>query len=351
MARYLWRILAAVVIFFLAGEVLARALNIVDRLNGYGRLLFTRGPSADLPYVLRPGLATSQFGVQIHVNRLGLRGPEVEPTPLPGVRRVLVLGDSVVFGQGVAEDETVSADLEQQLNTEGRARWEAINAGVQGYDAVAEARFLEMRGLDLRPAVVVVGTSLNDYDPAPGYSPLGILTHRERDDRQPRLADRSEFVLLLRWLVAYAHGDLWYQTMARLEQAESMQAPGGHSADVTAALGRLAHNMHLRFYRDPNPAEMDRLRAAFADLGRITRAGGIRLLVAIFPEAYQTGADPDLVPQRRLLEMCHEVEVPCLDLQPAFAAAGGDLFLDAQHPNARGHVIAARAIAEALLRP
>ena len=46
----------ALAIFFATGEILARAFDLVDRLNGYARQLFAAGPSADLPYRLRPGV-------------------------------------------------------------------------------------------------------------------------------------------------------------------------------------------------------------------------------------------------------------------------------------------------------
>jgi hypothetical protein len=75
----------------------------------------------------------------------------------------------------------------------------------------------------------------------------------------------------------------------------------------------------------------------------------VPLLLAIFPESYQVGiAEPDLTPQRRLGALCDEVGVRCLDLQPAFAAVGGDLFADVSHPNAAGQAVAAVAIAGAL---
>src|SRR5439155_12459588 len=97
-------------------------------------------------------------------------------------------------------------------------------------------------------------------------------------------------------------------------------------------------------------AYWNRLRAAYADFARSAAEHQVRLLVAIFPESYQVGRpDPDLTPQRRLLEVCGEAGLRCLDLQPIFAAAGGDLFADTQHPNARGHAVAAEAIAAALL--
>jgi hypothetical protein len=80
-----------------------------------------------------------------------------------------------------------------------------------------------------------------------------------------------------------------------------------------------------------------------------TSAAGVVLLVAIFPESFQVGVDdPDLSPQRRLLALCDELRLDCLDLQPAFERAGGQLFADVSHPNAAGHAVAAAAIASRL---
>ena len=96
--RYAGAFVVSVLIFLVVGELLARALDIVDRLNGYNRVLFTQGPDANLPYLLRPSVETEFLGTSVRVNRLGFRGPECAPRPAPGIRRVLMLGDSVVFG-------------------------------------------------------------------------------------------------------------------------------------------------------------------------------------------------------------------------------------------------------------
>jgi len=240
---------------------------------------------------------------------------------------------------------TVPAVLAQRLNAAAPPAWEVINAGVQGYDTVAEARMLETAGVGLRPAVVVVGMSLNDYDPAPAYSPTGVLLHRELGRTSTRPADRSEFLMLLRWLLAYARGDLWYQVEARVD---AMRA--GPDGGRLAGIDDVVRGMHERFYRSPTPANWDRLRAGLASLRRTADEHHEELLVAIFPESWQIGVPaPDLTPQARLLDACREARVRCLDLAPAFAAAGGALFLDAQHPNVRGHEVAADAIAAALL--
>jgi len=352
-ARRLAGLLVALAIFLVAGELLARALDVVDRLNGYSRVLFTRGPGPDLPYVLRAGLDTAFLGTDVRVNRLGFRGPEVAATPAPGVRRVLVLGDSVVFGQGIPDDDTVARALERQLNAARAGTFEVINGGVPGYDTVAEARLLEDRGLRLRPEIVVVGISLNDYDVAPVYNALGFLARKQLGERAPTLVERSEFLTLLRWLWGYLRGTLWYQAVDRAAEAERARATtGGPAADPLAGLARLVETEHLRFYREPTPAHWDRFRRALVDLRRLAETHGVRLLAVIFPEGYQLDvAEPDLTPQRRLIEACIEAGVTCVDLRPAFVADGGNLFTDVQHPNARGHAVAATAIARALVRP
>jgi hypothetical protein len=307
--------------------VLARAFGIVDRLNGYNREIHVRGPSPDLPYRLRPGLETSLFGIPVRVNRLGFRGGEMETMPAAGVQRTLLLGDSVVFGLGVREEETVAAALARRLNEIRPGAHEVVNAGAQGYDTVAEAALLEDVGPTLRPAVVVVGMSLNDYDPAPGYDPTGVLTRRPLDARPPSLLERSEFLLLLRWLGAFARGGLYTQILANAEPP----TPEG-----TAALDRLVAAEHQRFYASPDPALWARLGEGLRRVRQSADAVGARLVVAIFPESYQVeGAAPDTRPQQRLLALCGSASG--VDLRPAFGQRAGGFFQDAQHPTRGGH--------------
>jgi hypothetical protein len=339
---------AAVTIFLVAGELLARGLGIVDRLNGYARQLFERGPYPALPYRLRPGVEVT-FGVtRVRVNRLGLRGPDVSDRPAPATVRILVLGDSVVFGQGVDEEATLSAGLARALT----ARWgtpvEALNAGTQGYDTVAEAAYLAGPGRALAPNGVVVGMSLNDYDRAPAYDATGVLTRHADDGVAAGPLARSEFWLLLRWLRAWSRGELMTQLLERRAGTEPKGSPP--AADGAAALDRLVAAEHLRFYRDPDPALWARLRGGLAALRDTAAGNGQWLVVAVFPESWQLApATADATPQRKLRALCDELRIHCLDLAPAFAADGGPaLFQDTQHPNARGLAVAAQTIAAAL---
>ena len=347
--RALAGLAVALLIFLVSGEVLARGLGLVDRLNGYARQLFERGPSAELPYRLRPGVEVSFAGVRVRVNRLGLRGPDVSETPAVGTTRVLMLGDSVVFGQGVAEEATVSARLAVRLTERWQRPVEVLNSGAQGYDTVAEAAFLAGPGLALTPSGVVVGMSLNDYDRAPAYDPTGVLTRHVDVGASPRLLARSEFLLLLRWLRAWSRGELLTQL---LERRAPEPAPAAAPSGGAGALDRLVADEHLRFYRAPDPQLWARLRGGLERLRATAAAHGLWLVVAIFPESYQIGVpSPDVGPQQRLLALCADVGVGCLDLGPPFVAAGGDLFQDTQHPNARGLAVAADAIAASVPSP
>ncbi len=342
LVRLLVGIAFAAGVFLVTGELMARILNVVDRLNGYTRLLYTPGPSVDLPYLLRPGMTATLFGADVRVNGWGLRGPEIPATPPAGVERILLLGDSVAFGWGVTEEQAVGAQLAQALNAEpATGRFEVVNAGVAGFDTTAEVRLLEHNGLALAPRLVILGVSLNDYEVTPQLSPLGFLTRKELTARAPQWWERSELVAVLRWLGAYARGTLWMQLVAA-------PARGRAGASEAEAINRAAEAEHLRFYSAPLPVYWERTRNALLDLRRIAREQHLDLLVVVFPEGYQLRPDTDLTPQRRWLGLCDELGLQSLDLQPVFAAAEGDLFFDVQHPNARGHQLAGEAIAAAL---
>ncbi len=110
----------------------------------------------------------------VRMNALGLRGPEVEPK-VPGETRILTLGDSLLYGQGVADDQTVPAhmlDLLQEASLvppmagTGKpgtgASWTVINGGHRAYSTHQELGMLRELGERLEPDIVVVFWFWND---------------------------------------------------------------------------------------------------------------------------------------------------------------------------------------------
>ncbi len=363
------RLALALGIFLVLGEIAARSTGVVDRINPFPRRLYVGTGVADLPYRLRPGVTVEVRGSRVVVNELGMRDrPGVEPRPAPGTERVLVVGDSVAFGWLQDVENTFPRRLQGRLDAAAPGRFEVLNGGVPGYNAVSEAAWLREHGLALAPRTVVVAVNLNDFDATPHVNGLGVLS--TADDRVSPLspAHWSELYLALRWAALALGGDPRVQLGGATGQGqgegqkrEAVPGPAQGRAPAAEAppgpgmwdrFDTYVSNLRKRFYREPTEPLWGEMRAAWADLARRTREHGIRLVFALFPDGDQIGAAaPDWTPQRRLLELCAEQGLECIDLAPAFAAspAGTRLFADIMHPSDAGHAIAADAIAPRLL--
>lgn len=319
------------------GEALARSLGLLDRIAP-SRRLFAAHPDPDLPFVLRANSELQWGNVHVRVNSEGLRGAEIAAT---GESRILVVGDSVVFGQGIAEPETFCVRLEEQLRKQG-VTVQVLNGAAPGYNTTNEVAFLRHIGLPLRPDVVVLGVSLNDFGPAPRLTGRGALSLEESASPITKwLTDRSELFVVSRWAFATLRRAHWWQAVGD-DDTES---------EKWAGLDRYIAKMHKSFYADPGGPDWEQVRVGVRAIRELGRRAGFELVLVVFPEQDQIeGAEPDLAPQRAWRTLCREFEIDCLDLEPAFArdATRGPLFLDTQHPNGVGMEIAARATANAL---
>ena len=346
LGRGLVLVLTALAVFWTLGEIVTRSLDLVDRLNGFPRALFVATDELDLGYRLRANVDMQARGVHVVTNSLGLRGPEVARTPAPGTGRVLVIGDSVAFGFRLEEGETFPVLLEQELEQRDGGSWEVLNAGVEGYNTVNQLAYLRSSLLELRPKTVVLVFNLNDYDYGPVMGPLGVLTlDQSQRVESDSLAIRSEFWLLLRWLVA-TQGRVW---IGQGPAPTVTPAPGDESP--FNPFDRFVSVLRKKFYAEPTDDRWQRMVDAMRDMAALCRERGIRLVVAIVPDGDQIGvASPDLTPQKKLAEVCRTLELDCLDLQPGFAAAQTPmLYIDIMHPNAEGQRIMARDVASHLL--
>lgn len=89
----------------------------------------------------------------MQINEYGFRRtkPMTEKKP-PGVRRVVVFGDSQTVGAGVKPEEAYAAAAEAELG-EG---WEVLNAGISGYRTLNVYRLLQRRIEAFDPDIVVI---------------------------------------------------------------------------------------------------------------------------------------------------------------------------------------------------
>jgi lysophospholipase L1-like esterase len=101
-------------------------------------------------------------GIQYKTNSLGLRNKEVQKDKPGGVKRILALGDSFVWGDGLSYDDLVTVKIEKALNNIYSHRIEVINGGISGFNTTDEFKQLKRLGLIYEPDLVVVFFFTND---------------------------------------------------------------------------------------------------------------------------------------------------------------------------------------------
>jgi lysophospholipase L1-like esterase len=112
---------------------------------------------------LVPNVRSTKSGHEFRINSAGLLGPEFEKHPRGGVYRIIAVGDSCTFSDGLWR-LSYPALLASLLNggaTEGR--YEVLNAGIEGYDSASALDRIRREIVEYRPQLVVVYVGWNDF--------------------------------------------------------------------------------------------------------------------------------------------------------------------------------------------
>jgi len=328
-----------------AGEIGARLILSSPLPWLYPQLRYQADP--ELVFTLAPNQVGFTADKPVHINSRGLRGPEVEFTPKPGYLRLIWLGDSIVFGFGVTDEEVVTRRVEVRLKQTG-VKAEVINTGVPAYNTEQEVAFLARNGVQYHPDWTILGFCWNDIN----------------DQLGARVCPDG-------WLIS---------TTAGAPSCESpfLESPRGYTFRNGLKRFRLAYGvmesvraLHEMITRDDHTLfrsevlegqETERVRAGWtrveAAVHRLAALGnemGFRTLIVAFPLPLSLERSfPRSDYPSRLREIARREGLPFLDLQPSFKTAyrGHDsLFIpyDGDHPNAAGHDLAAQEIVAFLL--
>jgi hypothetical protein len=146
-------LLGSLVIFF-GGAELALRLGKVIEVNPPPPQIYARSENPIISYQLRAGISEPAFKTTVTTNSLGFRSPELDERPV-----IAVLGDSITFGHGVEDTETLPAQLGAVIN-----EYQFVNAGVPGYNLRQETATFTDRIAELNPAAIVLVFFPNDLD-------------------------------------------------------------------------------------------------------------------------------------------------------------------------------------------
>jgi hypothetical protein len=117
--------------------------------------------------IVEPAVPTAHGGYRIRYTFTaeGCRSA-ISPSPkAPGVKRILMLGNSFTLGAGVLEEATVSSRLERSINGSDKnepRQYQVINCAQSGYGTHDERLFYELLGADYHPDLVLLGLTWRD---------------------------------------------------------------------------------------------------------------------------------------------------------------------------------------------
>jgi hypothetical protein len=271
---------------------------------------------------------TSFFGKRWHayhegpLNSLGFRERELRPKR-PDVQRVVVVGDSFTYGQGIAREERLTERLDAALGV----AVEVHNFGRYGANYPEHVGIMAT-ALDVaEPDFVILQWYTNDVQPPdapsappPGWSSLAGPLHP----------------------YVNPHSALYFLANTAFKR-------------VQRAVG-LAPTFDDQFapFRDPETPEAGAARERLERVLDIALHSGTSHGIILWPSIGDRVRQDDFMSEDALivqvLEVCQDRSLPCLDLRPALRGVPLDQSLAANpfdnHPNARANAHAATATAE-----
>jgi hypothetical protein len=307
--------------------------------------------SADprLFYVPRPGAGEFNAG--------GYRGEWVPTEREPGVERIVVMGDSVAEGLGVAHTDRFTSLLSKELGQDH----EVVNLAVRGYNLRQEVAYFEEQGRRYQPDHVVFSTSFNDLHSESGE--LAALARHVQDSRRGAFyrdyyaARRGLDSLLLtshvyrsaRYLVsgpalrddpeAASDGDCLRMCkacggMGRNEEGQRCERCAGQGTEAAKDCSELDRQL-LAEVTDPE------LQQLVAQVHELCVADGASLSFVFVPAR---GLPTEDAPIARIERVVADRGIPALDLDDRVPGADRSKFVDELllprdpcHLSARGH--------------
>ena len=264
------------------------------------------------------------------LNEIGFREEPLDATVMAdGVTRILFLGDSFTFGQGVEGKNRFSDLVEDRLNRERPGLFHVYNAGIPASSPENWFRALKKLMPDYRPDLVLAVFFLR------GGIAIGTSL-RFHEERINSLKARYDAGLLSR-----------------------------HSKLVAAIGDRLAtrdftewylNQFHLAYLGDLRQTGMWRFQQGrLAKIKRYCERRGVQFRMSIFPLLYELNDYEFDSVEREITRFADSAGIPIMSLTPGFLGRNErELWLSPsdQHPNERGHAIAAETlypyVAEAL---
>jgi lysophospholipase L1-like esterase len=263
-----------------------------------------------IEYMLKPDQDVRRFGNHVLVNHWGMRSPDF---PLrktnPDEIRILVMGDSVINGGSEIDQALLSTSLLQERLQASLGRPVVIgNASAGSWGPGNWLAYVQRYGFFDADFVLLLVNS-GDYADNPTYEPLDA----NHPDTQPLFAlQEAVFRYLPRYLPTF--------TKATASQVTTV-----------------------------SPAEVARGRSDLGQFLALAKAGGGKVMVFHHPDRPEFLANKYLTGHAEMRVLSQELDIPFIDLYPAYAKQDANLYRDGIHHNVQGQKVLADALYDAVL--
>lgn len=153
-------LLVGTIILFLALLEIGLRVTGIEKGRVVPPPIYRASEYPDVSYELKPDMREAAFRSTVTTNSQGFRSPEIDP----GKPTLAVLGDSMTFGYGVEDHETLPARLGELLPD-----YNVVNGAVPGYTIGQERATYEHKIRPLHPAALILvfyWNDLHDFDAA-----------------------------------------------------------------------------------------------------------------------------------------------------------------------------------------
>ena len=252
-------------------------------------------------------------------------------------KRILLLGDSISWGDGISDVKKVYPYLlEKMLSEKTGHTYEVINSSVPGYSTFQQLRYLQQYGIELDPDMIILQFSLNDvverYSAFAQYGGdnvfLGVDTRKLIPGIHGRLIRNSRaYEALIRLLMSLGRNQQEYKVRKMASDQLSQDLKSAWALTLSEIEG----------------------------INEIAVENGTPLMIVIAPYHFQLGRSQKTnQPQKVLLKYGRDNDIPVVDLLPHFESAYQQnrnipLFKDANHFSIIGHFLTSLILAKSIL--
>lgn len=280
----------------------------------------------------------------------------------PGSFRIVVLGDSYTFGQGVKRDETFPKKLEKLLNSmNGQIKFEVINLGFCGLNTVGELEILaerginpitwqpdyKYRGLAYKPDLILLEFTSNDSTSGRAMEQIKQFDDKWRTGEVVIRVNSGTYSLPIpesidKLLTKNSRFYLFFLSRYNQIVAKLGMREGGDSA-ILSVLGR---------YKDDFEGWVN-VKEALTAMSSISRQELVPIALVVYPDMFRLNDYPFKETHKKVVGVGNALGFHALDLTPYFEGLDANSLKATPfdgHPNAKAHDIAARAISEFLIK-